>query len=87
MNIKNISKVPLTIALPGGKKLRLGPGKVGQITAKAASNPAVTRMIDAGKIQLTKGGSKGARSGGSAGGVGASQRRGGGGAARQSGDR
>ena len=88
MEITNQSRRPLTIALPGGKKLRLGPLKSGQITARAAEHPAVQQLVKDGIVQLNDGsGSSKNRPG--AGNVSArpSQRRGNGIAQRQSGDR
>jgi ribosomal protein L19E len=88
MEIINQSRRPLTISLPGGKKLRLGPLKSGQITTRAAEHPAVQQLVKDGIIQLNDG-SGSSKSRGGAGNVGASpsQRRGSGTAQRQSGDR
>ena len=35
MDITNKSRKPLSVPLPGGKKLFLGPGKTGQVSPKA----------------------------------------------------
>ena len=88
MEIKNQSRRPLTIALPGGKKLRLGPLKSGQITARAAEHPAVKKLVEEGIIQLNDG-SGATKNRAGTGNVSArpSQRRGSGAAQRQSGDR
>jgi hypothetical protein len=65
MDIHNKTRKPLTIPLPGNKKLRLGPGKVGQITPRAAEHPAVRAMIEAGQVELLEGRSPRAAGGGS----------------------
>jgi len=52
MNITNKSKRPISIPLPGGKKLFLGPGKSGQINAKAAELPHVAKLVEAGDLEL-----------------------------------
>jgi hypothetical protein len=88
MEITNKTMRPLSISLPNGKKLRLGPGKTGQITAKAASSPSVKRLVEAGKIAIGPAGCSGAgRSSGEGPGVGASRKRSPGTGMRQSGDR
>jgi len=83
MEVLNKTRRPLTVSLPGGKKLRLGPGKVGQVAPKDASHPPVKKLIDDGDIEvldagLTKGaggfrktssGGGGSASGSSGGGV------------------
>ncbi len=51
--VTNISKKPLAVALPGGKKLHLGPGQTGQLTPKAAESAAVARAIEAGELELS----------------------------------
>ena len=43
--IKNTTKKPLNIRLPGGKRLFLGPGKEGKIGAKADEHPTVVAHI------------------------------------------
>lgn len=50
--IKNIAKKPLSIRLPGGKKLFLGPGKEGQVGAKAVEHPPVVALIESGELEL-----------------------------------
>jgi hypothetical protein len=56
MNISNKTQRPLSVPLPGGKKLRLGPGKTGQITPKAAQHPRVKKLIDDGELEILDGG-------------------------------
>lgn len=50
MDIRNTTKLPLKVPLPGGKLLRLGPGKVGQITPKASEHPPVQALIASGQV-------------------------------------
>ena len=55
MDILNKTSRPLRISLPGGKVLRLGPAKVGQITAKAVAHPAVQKLLEEGVVELVNG--------------------------------
>ena len=88
MDITNQSRRPLTISLPGGKKLRLGPLKSGQITARDAEHPTVQKLIKDGVIQLKDGAASTRKQAGGGNMSGRqSQRRGTGTAQRQSGDR
>ena len=52
MEIRNRTNRPLKIRLPLGKLLRLAPGKVGQITPKAAEFAPVKELIDGGKLSI-----------------------------------
>lgn len=89
MDIHNKTPRPLKIALPGGKVLRLGPGKTGQITAKAAEHPPVQKLIEDGTIEIVGDGGTHGTSGINvdAGGGSAQSGPSGGGAMRRSGDR
>ncbi len=58
MEIRNKTKRPLRVPLPGGKKLHLGPGKTGQITPKAAEFPALKKLIDDEQLEIVAGSSK-----------------------------
>jgi len=87
MEITNKTKKPLSISLPAGKKLFLGPGKSGQITQKAAERPAVVAMVEAGEVELSEEGIKRQGGGNAGSGVSNASRHGGSGAMRQSGDR
>ena len=88
MEISNKTQRPLRIPLPGGKKLHLGPGKTGQITAKAAEHAPLKALIDAGEIEIVGGGrSKGTGGSGGSTGVRTSQQDGGAGGIRHTGDR
>lgn len=50
--VLNKSNTPIRIPLPGGKKLFVGPGKIAQITDKAAESAAVQRLVEAGSIEI-----------------------------------
>lgn len=87
MDITNKTKKALSIPLPGGKKLFLGPGKTGQVTPKALQRPALMKLIEAGDIETAEGNAQTIEAaGGKPGGVSASPNSGPG-AMRQSGDR
>ena len=89
MDITNKSGKPLSVPLPGGKKLFLGPNKTGQVTPKALTHPPVVALIEAGDLESndkgkrSQGGGGGSKGGGSATG----RHHTGTGAMRQSGDR
>ena len=88
MDIINKTHKPLSIPLPGGKRLFLGPGKTAQLTDKTLERPALVRLLEAGDIEKT--GESAKRTEGAGGGqIGPSggPRTGGTGAMRQSGDR
>ena len=57
MDIINKTKEPIRIPLSGGKRLFLSPGGLGQISPKAAEQPAVKALIDDGSIEIRGGGS------------------------------
>ena len=50
--IMNKTQKPLSIPLPRGKTLHLGPGKTGQIASPASDHPPVKKLIDAGEIEV-----------------------------------
>jgi len=56
MDITNKTRKPISLPLPGGKKLFLGPGKTGQIAPKAAEHPPVAKLIEAGDLEVASGG-------------------------------
>ncbi|MDP6849970.1 MAG: hypothetical protein QGH51_09795 [Planctomycetota bacterium] len=56
MDILNKTNRPIKVDLPGGKVLRLGPSKTGQITPKAASYPPVQKLIEEGVLEILDGG-------------------------------
>lgn len=50
--VTNKTRRPLSVPLPGGKTLHLGPGKTGQISAKAGDDPRLKKMVEAGEIEI-----------------------------------
>ena len=50
--IRNTTRLPVRVPLPGGKTLHLGPGKTGQISDQAGDGRSVRRLIDQGTIEL-----------------------------------
>jgi hypothetical protein len=87
MDITNKTRKPLSLPLPGGKKLFLGPGKTGQVTPKALEYPPLAKLLEAGDVEVSRGGSKRLIGGGSSEGPTPAPRYTGTGAMRQSGDR
>ncbi len=64
--IKNTTKKPLSVPLPRGKRLFLGPGKSGQIAPKAADHPPLVALLESGDLELvSEGGSFAGRGKGS----------------------
>ncbi len=51
--IRNKTPDPLRVPLPGGKTLHLGPAQTGQISPKAVDHPGLTKLVDAGKLEIT----------------------------------
>jgi len=51
-NVSNKTQRPFSIPLPGGKTLHLGPGKTGQISAKAVEHPPLKKLVGAGEIEI-----------------------------------
>lgn len=62
MEITNRTHKPLSVPLPGGKKLFLGPAKTGQVSARALEFKPLVKLIEAGDIEATGDGSKRNRS-------------------------
>jgi hypothetical protein len=88
MEIKNTTKRPVKVPLPGGKRLFLSPNGIGQIMPKDADHPPVKKLIEAGDLEIVGGGrTKGAGSLSGSGGIGSSQSSGGAGGVRHTGDR
>lgn len=50
--IKNTTKKPMSVPLPGGKRLFLGPGKEGRIGARADEHPSVVALVEAGELEI-----------------------------------
>lgn len=87
MEITNKTAKPLSVPLPGGKKLFLSPGKTGQVSPKAIKHPALVKLLEAGDIESSEGGGKSSGGGGIRSAASTGVRHGGTGAMRQSGDR
>ena len=59
--IKNETKLPLKVPLPGGKALRLQPGKTGEVGPKALEHPPLAKLVESGDLAvLSEGRSRGA---------------------------
>ena len=52
MDITNKTNRPISVPLPGGKKLFLGPRKTGQVNAKAAEHPPLVKLVEAGDLEI-----------------------------------
>ena len=52
MEIKNTSKRPLKVPLPGGKTLFLGPGAKGNVSDKASDHPPLEELVESGTIEV-----------------------------------
>ena len=52
MEITNKTRRPISVPLPEGKKLFLGPGKSGQIHANAANHPPLRELLEAGDLEV-----------------------------------
>ena len=50
--VSNKTQRPLSVPLPGGKTLHLGPGKTGQISASAVEHPQLKKLVEAGEIEV-----------------------------------
>jgi hypothetical protein len=50
--VSNKTQRPLSVPLPHGKILHLGPGKTGQIAWKAVEHPPLKKLVDAGEIEI-----------------------------------
>jgi len=51
--VVNKTHKPLSIPLPRGKILHLGPGKTGQIATEAADHPQLKKLVDTGEIEVS----------------------------------
>ena len=51
-SIANETQKPLSVPLPRGKTLHLGPGKTGQISSEAAEHPPLAKLVHAGEIEV-----------------------------------
>lgn len=50
--ISNKTQRPLSVPLPRGKTLHLGPGKSGEIAATASEHPQLKKLVEAGEIEI-----------------------------------
>lgn len=85
--ITNKTHRPLSVPLPRGKTLHLGPGRTGQINADDADHPAVKKLVESGDIEIGDGGHGALGAGGHQVGRGSFRGPIGGGGGRRSGDR
>ena len=51
--VSNKTQKPLSVPLPRGKILHLGPGKTGQISSEAAEHPRLKKLVEAGIFRKT----------------------------------
>jgi len=65
--ITNKTRLPLSVPLPGGKTLRLGPLKSGEVAQNAVTHPAVLKLAAAGTIDIVGTGHKSSQVPGDAG--------------------
>jgi len=57
--VTNKTRKPLSVALPRGRTLHLGPGKSGEIAKSDVEHPAVKALVDNGAIEVVQGPSDG----------------------------
>jgi hypothetical protein len=50
--ITNKTQRPLSVPLPRGKILHLGPGKSGEIASHASEHPQLKKLVEAGEIEI-----------------------------------
>ncbi len=50
--IRNNTKRPIKVPLPGGKFLRLSPGKTGEASSKAVEHPPLVALVEKGEITI-----------------------------------
>lgn len=51
--ITNKTNKPLSVSLPGGKKLRLGPLKSAELSPKAIDHPQLQKLVEAGEVEIS----------------------------------
>ncbi len=51
--ITNKTQRPLSVPLPRGKTLHLGPGRTGQVSSKAIDHPPLQKLVEAGELEIT----------------------------------
>ena len=87
MDITNRTRKPLSLPLPGGKRLFLAPRKTGQVSPKALEHPLLVKLLESGDIETADEGQKRKERGGDDAGAHPGPRHSGTSAKRQSGDR
>jgi hypothetical protein len=50
--ITNKTQKPVSVPLPRGRRLHLGPGKTGQIASNASEHPPLKKLVDAGEVEI-----------------------------------
>jgi hypothetical protein len=50
--IRNTTNAPVAVPLPGGRKLHLGPGQSGEISAHASEHPPLTALVASGALTV-----------------------------------
>lgn len=85
--VTNTTHKPLSVPLPRGKVLHLGPGKSGEIASNAMDHPPLKALIASGALEVAGQGSRPASAPGGAGGVHLREGHTAGGVHRRSGDR
>jgi hypothetical protein len=50
--VVNKTQKTISVPLPRGKTLHLGPGKTGQISSAAAEHPQLRKLVDGGEIEV-----------------------------------
>lgn len=51
-SVSNKSRRPISVPLPRGKVLHLGPGRTGRIASNAAEHPPLQELVAAGTIEI-----------------------------------
>lgn len=50
--VRNTTRSPLVVPLPGGRKLHLGPGQSGDISPRAAEHPPLAALVTSGDLSI-----------------------------------
>ena len=58
MEITNLTSKPMSLPLPGGKKVFLSPGKSTPVSPKAAKHPPILKLLEDGSIKKSEAGPK-----------------------------
>jgi hypothetical protein len=57
-SIANKTQRPVSVPLPRGKTLHLGPGKTGQISSEAAEHAGLKKLVEGGTIEILEEGAR-----------------------------